>query len=687
MVSSNRGTRHALLIGIDRYPRFPEQNQLQGCVHDIELMAGVLEEVFQFERIRCLTDEGATREGIASALDRLASEVEQDDVVVVHYSGHGSRRHRPGGASADGHDESLVPHDSGRGEGENRDIYDFELRQWLGRMTAKTPFVTLIFDACHAGSLTRDLWSARVRSVPAVGDDAWLSRNGTDSRSKLGTGHHRPQEVIVAACAPHERACELKYGEAARPHGALTFFLCQELRRSLPGDTYRDLFERFAHRLAVDYPGQHPRLMGSRDREIFGLRTFQPMRFVPVLSREGQGLTLGAGAAHGLAVGSEWTLYPPGTAKDSTSAVGGRVTLSRLDAVESLAVIDHEEANNPLAAGWRAVQSLQGLGESSWSVALHPSELGNSGRLRNLVERLADAVSDSPLLRWIDDPDEADVRIRVLERVPKRWWSSRFHHDGAKGPCWMIFRATGDSLMPPRPLSWPLEALILDLEQCVRFTTVLRLANPNPSNPLRNKLELELLRRPLGCGAWQVASVDWGDPVFKEGDGLALRLINRSDWPLYPSVLDFGTCFGIDSIYPMAGFAEPLLPGRQLEIGLDGLETIEVFVPDELGAEEGVEYLKLFATTGEADFSGLTQGGVRDPVHPLEGLLRQMLAGGGWRDLRKVAINDWTSVTRGFRIRRRSHGSIDRVGAADRVGSAERERGSATEVVKTSVFR
>ncbi len=92
------------------------------------------------------------------------------------------------------------------------------------------------------------------------------------------------------------------------------------------------------------------------------------------------------------------------------------------------------------------------------------------------------------------------------------------------------------------------------------------------------------------------------------------------------------------------------------------------FVPALDGAEpdSGLEVLKLFATTHEADFSGLVQAGVRSADlgglagldSPLGRLLDLALAGGSGvtRDLvrtRPPAGEEWTTVERPFLLRRR----------------------------------
>lgn len=82
----------ALLIGIDKY-KYPEVNQLFGCVNDVELMSKILQENFNFpcDRITLLQNEEATRDNILAAMDALVDNVGEDDIVVIHYSGHGSQ--------------------------------------------------------------------------------------------------------------------------------------------------------------------------------------------------------------------------------------------------------------------------------------------------------------------------------------------------------------------------------------------------------------------------------------------------------------------------------------------------------------------------------------------------------------------------------------------------------------------
>ena len=116
MENGGRG-KWALLVGIDRYPGFGSEVQLEGCVNDVQILRDALIRRFGFteERMTVLLNERATRDGILEAMEDLVRKVGEDDVVVFHYSGHGSQKVEPEGEEdePDGWDETLVPFDSG----------------------------------------------------------------------------------------------------------------------------------------------------------------------------------------------------------------------------------------------------------------------------------------------------------------------------------------------------------------------------------------------------------------------------------------------------------------------------------------------------------------------------------------------------------------------------------------------
>src|SRR5262249_29143804 len=141
-----------------------------------------------------------------------------------------------------------------------------------------------IFDACHSGTISRDAFGVRGRSVPAdtrpvselppspisPGDQAMLlaGESGPSGWMPLAD-----QYVLIAGCRDEEISYEYRpaEGDGKIVHGALTSFLSEEMRRATAGTSYRDLFERAAAKVNAANSAQHPQMEGRADRELFGI--------------------------------------------------------------------------------------------------------------------------------------------------------------------------------------------------------------------------------------------------------------------------------------------------------------------------------------------------------------------------------------------------------------------------------
>lgn len=159
----------ALLVGINSYSSQP----LKGCINDVELQKQLLIHRFGFnpQDIYTVTDQDATRAGILAAFEEyLIKQAKPGDVVVYHYSGHGSRIFDPQPILREiGRTEQLnstfVPVDGSlpRGYpeagGTVKDIMGHTL--FLLMSALNTENVTVILDSCFAGGGTRE---TRVRS-------------------------------------------------------------------------------------------------------------------------------------------------------------------------------------------------------------------------------------------------------------------------------------------------------------------------------------------------------------------------------------------------------------------------------------------------------------------------------------------------------------------------------------------
>ena len=103
--------KRAVLVGINRYAQ--AGSDLRGCINDVLNIRGVLTDLYGFrdDDITTLLDEQATQAGMQTAIADLVASGEPGDVLLLHYSGHGSHVRDVSGDEDDMRDEILCPHD------------------------------------------------------------------------------------------------------------------------------------------------------------------------------------------------------------------------------------------------------------------------------------------------------------------------------------------------------------------------------------------------------------------------------------------------------------------------------------------------------------------------------------------------------------------------------------------------
>ena len=215
----------ALLVGINKYP--PVQD-LQGCVNDVELQRHLLIHRFGFnpKDIYTLIDEKATRQGILEAFEEhLIKQAKPEDVVVYHYSGHGSLVRDPDpiivSSSRDksGLNGTFVPIDSELPSSQGGVVQDIMGHTLFLLMSAlKSENVTAVLDSCYSGAATRKL---KVRARDNKGkniqispdeksyQEQWLSKLKL-SRQQFVEAYRRgvAKGVVLAATDPNQTAAD-----------------------------------------------------------------------------------------------------------------------------------------------------------------------------------------------------------------------------------------------------------------------------------------------------------------------------------------------------------------------------------------------------------------------------------------------------------------------------------------------
>ena len=141
----------ALLIGINAYNL--EHSPLRGCVNDTLRLGAILRQFYNFseDNIRFLHNEAASRAAILAEAEWLIMAAQPGDVLVCHFSGHGSQVDDDDSDEWDCVDEILIPQDHDW----QHPLRDDELKQIFDKIPTGVN-LTFIADACHSGTINKE---------------------------------------------------------------------------------------------------------------------------------------------------------------------------------------------------------------------------------------------------------------------------------------------------------------------------------------------------------------------------------------------------------------------------------------------------------------------------------------------------------------------------------------------------
>lgn len=242
----------ALLVGINQYPRSQRFTNLYGCLNDVELQRQLLIHRFGFQDsdILVLTDESdqpPTRDNILNAfVEHLINQAKENDVVVFHFSGHGSQvidnNHPLCGTQP--LNSTFVPADDlPSSETVVHDIMGRSLFLLMSRIKAEN--TTVVLDSCFSGGGTRG--NVRIRAVS--GSEYQPSDAERDfQEEQLSYLPYSLEEleqqrcasvakgVVLAAAQRYQEAADVTFSGESKDvafsdfdAGAFTYFLTQHL--------------------------------------------------------------------------------------------------------------------------------------------------------------------------------------------------------------------------------------------------------------------------------------------------------------------------------------------------------------------------------------------------------------------------------------------------------------------------
>jgi hypothetical protein len=600
--------KRALLVGIDEYMVMAD---LEGAENDVERVRHLLESRFEFrpENMIVLVNDEATREGILGAFERLIDQTRRGDIVVFHYSGHGSKMADTTGEETDGEDETIVPHDSRQGD--VFDISDDELNRLARRLGERTDNVTFILDACHSGTGVRA--SGRVRAVEPDSRQPPPPPDDAEAEADDAGGIRGPAArfVLLAAARSDQFSFEYHDPDQGVTSGAFTYFLTDELDKAGAGATYQDVMTAVRGRMDAYYRQQSPQLEGAgASTLVFGDSTVLADPHLLVSPGPGGAVDFRAGAVHGLSEGSVYDIFPPGTRHFGADT--DPIARARLTRVGSFIAEGELLDGGPIEANSRAVEREHAFHDQN--VRVHFEGLGRSRTLQAVRAELASATN----IREHPDPHGYTLLLRET------------------GSSIVIEGPDAIPLSPPISLDAgnAVARVVRTVEEWSRWFNILGIRNPSA------RVEVGLT---LSSGRSS------GVSELRAGDPLTLEVTNRSSRDLFITILDLSTDGSITQLFPPEGGAELLAAGASETVVTGG-----VSVPDD--RDEVRDHLMVFATSSEVDLSALVRGPVRGiratgSDDPLAQLLEQAAA--GRRNVTApVALGDWAVVQRSIVVRR-----------------------------------
>ena len=415
--------RRALLIGIGKYEVLP---RLPGTKNDIELVKQVLLTRYGFteEHMRIVKDEAATREGVLAALHQLVQEAGPNDIVYIHYSGHGSQvKDLSGDEAGDQLDETIVPQD-GRTTGVP-DITDDELEEILSNL--KTESAVVVLDSCHSGTATRGL-EVRVRAVSPDSRVALYKQPAVRSRAIVPLTINR--YILMSGAASNEEALDGPVD--GRYHGFFTHSLFKSLQSASPDASTQEVFagaKQELKRIQTQFGRTsmpEPQLEAKKERlrmplfMVRGVQEKSPEKnaqqgrrpWVEVQPEEKGRLILTNGVALGALPGSVWGIYPGGEIVFDPGKALAFAVVAKTQGNHAIASV--EPRNVTIQDNARAILIAPAPQSGRISVRLRSVPSENQAWLKEILQKElgdVDIVGEGEFARFVVDIQGSQMRV------------------------------------------------------------------------------------------------------------------------------------------------------------------------------------------------------------------------------------------------------------------------------------
>jgi hypothetical protein len=235
-------TKRALVIGIGNHED-SAWDKINGD-RDVPYVLKILNAA-KYEQIITCVNEEATKAGIVSAFQTLAQSCQPNDIVYIHYSGHGQQMRDMGNVEADALDECWIPYDAYRKPSDTykgeKHLVDDEVNMLLTIIRNKIGNegkMLVVVDACHSGDATRGP-AETVRGVEDIFETLKSCLGFSSNEQNTNIHSNAEHWITLSACESDQVNIEMKSPTA----GKLTYAIYSKVKNAEFG-TNEEFFKR-----------------------------------------------------------------------------------------------------------------------------------------------------------------------------------------------------------------------------------------------------------------------------------------------------------------------------------------------------------------------------------------------------------------------------------------------------------
>lgn len=243
------------------------QNDLQGCVNDQKNIFDKLGKDFGFETVGFRNSQ-VTKELFRREVTNLIMSANPRDIIVIHFSGHGTQIIDQNKDESDGYDEALYLYDGVFSDDEFSSIL-YHLKEDV--------ICVFIMDCCFSGTITRGI-NQKAKFKPLFSEvdaDGFPVQRKYRRTREISSGMNH---LVLTGCSDTQTSADAYIGGSY--NGALTYSAMKNLES---GISYREWHKRLSKWLSSKGYSQTPQLEGPEwmmDLGVFGSQLVKKQCFL-----------------------------------------------------------------------------------------------------------------------------------------------------------------------------------------------------------------------------------------------------------------------------------------------------------------------------------------------------------------------------------------------------------------------